>query len=95
MNTHLISLIKVSASSCKLNVVFIAVNENQKHVLEQRTCETVKVFPQIWRPDLVYQDVGLVEEEDDGGVVEPGRMDGGVEEGQTLLHAVLRNTQSV
>ena len=44
--------------------------------------------------DLISQDISLVEEEDDGGVEEPGRMDGGVEQSQTLLHAVLRKRKS-
>lgn len=54
------------------------------------TCETGKVRLQVRGADLVLQDVRLVEEEDDGGVIEPRRVDGGGEEGQALLHAVLR-----
>lgn len=54
------------------------------------TGEAGKVFLQVRGLDLVSQDVGLVEEEDDGGVLEPGRMDGGVEQRQALVHAVLQ-----
>lgn len=43
--------------------------------------------------DFVSQDVSLVEEEDDGGVEEPRRVDGGVEESQTLVHTVLRREE--
>lgn len=46
---------------------------------QQPTCKVGKVFLQVRRLDFVSQDVSLVEEEDNGGVVEPGRMDGGVE----------------
>lgn len=40
--------------------------------------------------DFVSQDVRLVEEEDDRGVEEPRGMDGCVEQGQALVHPVLR-----
>ncbi len=56
----------------------------------QLTCEVGEVFLQVRGQDFVSQDVGLVGEEDDGGVEEPRRMDGGVEESQTLMHTVLR-----
>lgn len=56
----------------------------------QFTCEAGKALLQVRRLDFVGQDVCLVEEEDDGGVEEPGRMDGGVEESQTLIHTVLQ-----
>lgn len=53
------------------------------------TCEAWKVFLKVRRLYFVSQDVGLVEEEDDGGAVEPRRMDSGVEQSQTLVHAIL------
>lgn len=53
------------------------------------TCEAWKIFLQVRRLYFVSQDVGLVEKEDDGGAVEPRRMDGGVEQSQTLVHAIL------
>lgn len=59
---------------------------------QQLTGEAGKVFLQVRGLDFVSQDVGLVEEEDDGGVLEPGRMDGGVEQRQALVHAVLQKT---
>lgn len=40
--------------------------------------------------DLLLQEVLLVEEEDDGRVLEPGICDDGPEQGFTLLHSVLR-----
>lgn len=55
----------------------------------QLTCKAWKVFLQVRRLYFVGQDVGLVEEEDDGGAMEPRRMDGGVEQSQTLVHAIL------
>lgn len=55
----------------------------------QLTREAWKVLLQVRRLYFVGQDVGLVEEEDDGGAVEPRRMDGGVEQSQTLVHAIL------
>lgn len=54
------------------------------------TCEAWKVFLQVRGLHFVCQDVSLVEEEDDGGVEEPRRMDGGVEQSQTLMHTVLK-----
>lgn len=62
-------------------------------IKRQITWETRKVFVQVWGSDLVSQDVSLVEEEDDGGVLEPDRMDGGGKQSQTFKHAVLRRTQ--
>lgn len=59
----------------------------------QLTCEAGEVLLQVRAANLVGQNVGLVEEEDDGGVVEPRRMDGGVEQSKTLPHAVLRKTK--
>lgn len=63
---------------------------NCAHAYLQLTCEAGKVFLQVRRLDFVSQDVSLVEEEDDGGVEEPRRMDGGVEQGQAFVHPVLR-----
>lgn len=40
--------------------------------------------------DLLLEDVRLVEEEDDGGALEPGVGDDGFEQGLALLHAVLK-----
>ena len=39
--------------------------------------------------DLLLQDVGFVEEEDDGSAFEPGQFQDGPKQGQTLLHSVL------
>lgn len=52
------------------------------------SCEVGEVFLQVRRLDFVCQDVSLVEEKDDGRVEEPWRMDGGVEQSQTLVHTV-------
>lgn len=52
------------------------------------TGEVREVFLQVRGQDFVSQDVSLIEEEDDGGVEEPRRMNGGVEESQTLMHAI-------
>jgi len=41
--------------------------------------------------DLLLQQVLLVEEQDDGGVLKPGVRDDGPEQSFTLLHAVLEN----
>ena len=38
--------------------------------------------------DLLFQKVFLVEEEDDGGLIEPGVGDDGVEQMETLHHSV-------
>ena len=38
--------------------------------------------------DLLFQKVFLVEEEDDGGLLEPGVGDDGVEQMETLHHSV-------
>lgn len=54
------------------------------------TCEAGEVFLQVRCLDFVSQDVRLIEEEDDGGVEKPRRMDGGVEQSQTLMHTVLK-----
>lgn len=54
------------------------------------TCEAGEVSLQVGGLDFVRQDVGLVEEEDNGGVLEPGRVDGGVEECKALVHTVLQ-----
>lgn len=62
---------------------------------QQLTSEAGEVFLQVRGLDFVSQDVSLVEEQDDGGVLEPGRVDGGVEQCQTLVHTVLqRQTES-
>lgn len=61
----------------------------QKQIV-QFTCEVGEVFLQVRCLDFVSQDVSLVEKKDDGGVVEPRRMDGGVEQSQTFVHSVLR-----
>ncbi len=65
-------------------------NRLNKHTHTQLTCEAWEIFLQVRRLDFVSQDVSLVEEEDDGGVEEPCRMDGGVEQSQTLTHTVLK-----
>lgn len=39
--------------------------------------------------DLLLQDVGLVEKQNDGGALEPGIRDDGFEQCLALLHAVL------
>lgn len=57
---------------------------------QQLTCEAGEVFLQVRGLDFVSQDVSLVEEQDDGGVLEPGRVDGSVEQCQTLMHTVLQ-----
>lgn len=43
--------------------------------------------------DLLLQQVLLVQEEDDGGVLEPGICDDGPEQGFALLHAILTEDQ--
>lgn len=43
--------------------------------------------------DLLLQQVLLVKEEDDGGVLEPGICDDGPEQGFALLHAILTRTR--
>ena len=40
--------------------------------------------------DLLLQDVGLVEEEDDGGALEPRVRDDRLKQSLALLHAVLK-----
>jgi len=39
--------------------------------------------------DLLLQDVGFVEEEDDRSAFEPGQFQDGAEQGQAFLHSVL------
>lgn len=43
--------------------------------------------------DLLFEDVGLVEEQNDGGLLKPGVGDDGFKQGFALLHAVLRKTR--
>lgn len=57
---------------------------------QQLTSEAGKVSLQVRGLDFVSKDVSLVEEQDNGGVLEPERMDGGVEERKTLVHSVLQ-----
>lgn len=57
---------------------------------QQLTCEAGKVSLQVRGLDFVSQDVSFVEKQDNGGVLEPGRMDGGVEQRKTLVHTVLQ-----
>lgn len=57
---------------------------------QQLTCEAGKVSLQVRGLDFVSQDVSLIEEEDNGGVLEPGGMDGGVEQCEALVHSVLQ-----
>lgn len=64
-------------------------------VLEALTLETGEVGSQVGGGDLLLQDVGFVEEEDDGGAFEPGKFQDGAKQGQALLHPVLgRGTQA-
>lgn len=58
------------------------------------TSETGEVSLQVRVLYFVSQDISLVEEEDDGCVEEPWRMDGGVEQSQTLMHPVLEKKQT-
>lgn len=53
------------------------------------TLETGKVGSQVGGGDLLLQDVGFIEEEDDGCAFEPGKFQDGAKQGQTLLHSVL------
>ena len=53
------------------------------------TLETGEVGGQVGGGDLLLQYVGLVEEEDDRCVSEPGQLQDRAEQGQTLLHSVL------
>lgn len=53
------------------------------------TCEFREVRGYVRVHDLLLQDVGLVEEEYDGGALEPGVGDDGFEQGLALLHTVL------
>lgn len=57
--------------------------------IPQLTFEPRKIFLQVRVLNFVSQDISLVEEEDDGSIEEPLRMDGGVEQRQTLIHTVL------
>lgn len=43
--------------------------------------------------DLLLQQVLLVEEEDDRGILEPGICDNGPEQSFTLLHSILADRQ--
>lgn len=54
------------------------------------TCELREVRGQVRVHDLLLEDVRLVEEEDDGGALEPGVGDDGFEQGLALLHTVLK-----
>lgn len=54
------------------------------------TVELGEVVHQVGVQNLVLQQVLLVEEQDDRGVLEPGVGDDGPEQGFALLHAVLR-----
>lgn len=66
-----------------------------KYMHPQLTCEAGEIFLQVRGLDFVSQDVSLVEEEDYGGVEEPRRMDGGVEQSQTLMHTVLKTETDI
>ena len=73
-------------------ILFIKYRDPHQHCETRKqklTREVRKVLLQVRRLDLVGQDVGLVEEEDDGRAGEPGRVDGRVEQSQALKHAVL------
>lgn len=54
------------------------------------TCELWEVGGQVRVHDLLLEDVRLVEEEDDGGALEPGVGYDGFEQGLALLHTVLK-----
>lgn len=49
---------------------------------------------QVRRLNLLGQDVHFIEKEDDRGIGKPGWVDGSVEKGQTLLHAVLQHRRN-
>lgn len=55
----------------------------------QQTCEFRKVVCYVGVHDLLLEDVGLVEEKDDRGALEPGVGDDGFEQGLALLHTIL------
>lgn len=58
------------------------------------TIKLWKVIHQVGIQDLLLQQVFLVEEKDDGGVLEPGICDYGPEQSFALLHTILtRNTR--
>lgn len=63
--------------------------EGYKKVLELLTLETGEVGSQVGGGDLLLQDVGFVEEEDDRRAFEPGKFQDGAKQSQAFLHSVL------
>lgn len=59
------------------------------------TIELWKVVHQVGIQDLLLKQVLLVEEENDGGVLEPGICDDGPEQSFTLLHTVLTESRQM
>lgn len=49
----------------------------------------------MWVHDLLLQDVGLVEKQDDGRALEPGICDDGFEQRLALFHAVLQQEKQL
>lgn len=65
-----------------------------KHYKEKEnanTCEFREVGGYMRVHDLLLEDVGLVEEEYDGGALEPGISYDGFEQSLALLHTVLKS----
>ena len=59
--------------------------------VSELTCVFGEVVGQVGEHDLLLQDVCLVEEQDDGGLLEPGVGDDGLKQRFALLHPVLRD----
>lgn len=57
------------------------------------TIKLWKVINQVGIHDLLLEQVLLVEEEDDRGVLEPGICDDGPEQSFTLLHTILTRSR--
>lgn len=57
--------------------------------LLRRACILWEIGGEVREQNLLFQDVGLVEEEDDGGLLKPGVCDDGLKQSLALLHPIL------